>query len=162
MSHDEIRVMTWDKACQDRHITPGGILAENVRTCTGILREVNPGGDIYVWSDMFDPKHNAHDNYYLVNGNLAGSWLGLDKDVIVAVWDFQERDDALKWFAQRGNRMLIAGYYDSNPENVKEWLKSAQGVRGVAGVMYTTWQNRYGDLEKFSKAIDAQTAPQSP
>jgi len=157
MSHDEIRVMDWDKACQDRHLSPGEILAGNVRTCIGILREVNPGGDIYVWSDMFDPKHNAHKDYYLVNGDLAGSWLGLDKDVIVVPWAIEERDDALKWFESRGNRMIIAGYYDSDPDKVKEWIKSAKQVKGVIGVMYTTWENRYGDLEKFSKAIeDAQ------
>jgi len=153
MSHDEIRVMNWDKSCQDRHLTPGAILAENVHACARILREVNPGGDIYVWSDMFDPKHNAHKDYYLVNGDLEGSWLGLDKDVIVVPWDFEERDEALKWFAGLGNRMIIAGYYDSNPDNVKKWVESANHVKGVTGIMYTTWEDRYGDLEKFSAAI---------
>ncbi len=53
-----------------------------MRTCAGFLRQVNPGGRIYVWSDMFDPNHNAHANYYLVRGNLTNSWQGLDSDII--------------------------------------------------------------------------------
>ena len=31
-----------------------------------MLREVNPKVDVWVWSDMLDPHHNAHGNYYLV------------------------------------------------------------------------------------------------
>ena len=151
MSHDEIRVLNQDKSCQDTHSTPGEILAANVCACIGILRAVNPGGDIYVWSDMFDPKHNAHNGYYLVNGDLSGSWRGLDKDVIIVPWYFAERAEALRWFESLGNRMLIAGYYDADPNNIKQWLSSAKG--GVIGTMYTTWENRYGDLEKFSEAV---------
>src|SRR5947208_12534365 len=52
------------------HLDAGALLAENVKTCIQILREVNPGGRIYVWSDMFDPHHNAHKDYYLVHGDL--------------------------------------------------------------------------------------------
>jgi hypothetical protein len=158
MSHDEIRVLNWDKSCQNQHATAGGILAENVRACISLLREVNPGGDIYVWSDMFDPNHNAHKDYYLVNGDLAGSWRGLDHDVIIVPWDFDERTDALKWFESLGNRMLIAGYYDTDPNNVKEWLNAARPVKGVIGLMYTTWENRYDDLERFGKLLNTQTS----
>ncbi len=43
MSHDEIRVANWCKACQARKMTPGALLAENVRMCTRILHSVNPG-----------------------------------------------------------------------------------------------------------------------
>ena len=34
MSHDEIRVANWCKACRDRKLTPGQLLADNVRQCT--------------------------------------------------------------------------------------------------------------------------------
>lgn len=157
MSHDEVRVLNWDKACTDRHLTPGQILAENVKRCSAILREVNPGGRIYAWSDMFDPNHNAvKPQYYLVNGDLTGSWDGLEQDVIVLPWYFSKRAESLKFFADRGHRQVIAGYYDSKPERIAEWLDAAKGTPGsVVGVMYTTWQNKYDDLEKFSAAVDA-------
>ena len=71
----------------------GALLADNVRACAAMLRQINPGGAIYVWSDMFDPNHNAVDKYYLVHGNLRGSWEGLDKDVIVVPWHFEKRKE---------------------------------------------------------------------
>ncbi len=153
MSHDEIRVFNWCDACQRRHLDAGAMLADNVRTCVKILRDVNPGGKIYTWSDMFDPNHNAHGNYYLVRGDFTGSWEGLDKDVIIVPWYFEKRAASLKFFAARGHRQLLAGYYDDKPEKVRDWLTAARPYPGVLGVMYTTWQNQYGDLEKFSQFI---------
>jgi hypothetical protein len=153
MSHDEIRVMNWCAACEARHMDAGEMLADNVRRCTEILRKVNPGGRIYVWSDMFDPHHNAHDNYFLVRGNLAGSWKGLDRDIIVVPWYYDQREASLKFFADLGNPQLIAGYYDDDPAKITNWLTAARPYPRVVGVMYTTWQNRFTDLEKFSKLV---------
>jgi hypothetical protein len=157
MSHDEIRVMNWCAACEARHLTPGQMLADNVKRCIAILREINPGGRIYVWNDMFDPHHNAVKGpYYLVNGSLLNSWDGLDKDVFIVPWHFEKRAESLKFFADRGHRQVIAGYYDSDPAKVADWLTAAKAVPGsVTGVMYTTWENNYRDLEKFSQFIDA-------
>ena len=151
MSHDEIRVFNWCAACQKRGLDAGALLADNARSCVRILREVNPGGRIYVWSDMFDPNHNAHKDYYLVRGDLAGSWEGLDKEVVVVPWYFEKRAESLRWFSGRGHRQVIAGYYDHAPEQIRQWLDAAKGLPGVEGVMYTTWQQKYGDLEKFAE-----------
>ncbi|HWI58983.1 MAG TPA: hypothetical protein VNZ22_17290, partial [Bacillota bacterium] len=153
MSHDEIRVMNWCAACQQRHLDAGAMLATNVQSCIQILRTVNPGGDIYVWSDMFDPYHNAHNNYYLVRGNLAGSWLGLDPQVIILPWDLSTRTNSLQFFAGRGHRQVLAGYYDSTPSQITQWLNAAQPLPGILGVMYTTWQSSYGNLEAFSGVV---------
>lgn len=153
MSHDEIRVLNQDAACLDRGLDAGAILAANARACTDILRKLNPGGDIYVWSDMFDPHHNAHADYYLVRGDLAGSWEGLDEDVIVAAWYFGKRSDSLRFFTERGHRILIAGYYDAEPERIRKWLDAAKPFGGATAVMYTTWQHRYDDLERFAAIV---------
>jgi hypothetical protein len=150
MAHDEIRVLDWDESCAKRKLTPGEILADNVHTCLGILRATAPGARIVVWSDMFDPGHNAHDHYYLVNGDLAGSWNGLDKDVTIALWNFDKRDESAAFFAHRGNPLLIAGYYDADPAQIRDWLAATDKVGGAFGVMYTTWANHYGDLERFA------------
>ena len=157
MSHDECRVMNWCAACAARQLTPGQLLADNVKRCAAILREVNPGGRIYTWNDMFDPSHNAVKGpYYLVNGPLTGAWEGLDRGVAIMQWNFDKRAESLKWFADRGEPQVIAGYYDSDPAKIAEWLAAAKAVPGsVTGVMYTTWEHKYGDLEKFSQLIDA-------
>jgi hypothetical protein len=162
MSHDEIRVFNWCGACQSRGLDAGPLLAGHVRQCVQILREVNPGGRIYVWSDMFDPNHNARADYYLVRGDLAGSWLGLDPGVTIVPWYFEKRQASLKFFADRGHRQLIAGYYDDRPERIREWLESARPFPRIQGVMYTTWENRYADLEKFSQSIAQFTQAPAP
>jgi hypothetical protein len=129
------------------------MLAETARQCEAILREANPGGRIYTWSDMFDPNHNAHANYYLVNGDLAGSWEGLSPQTIILPWNYDKRNESLAWFAGRGHRQIIAGYYDDDPAKVRNWLEAAGKVKGVDGVMYTTWVSNYSDIEKFASYI---------
>ena len=154
MEHDEIRVMGWDEADAQQHLDSGAILADNLRACTQIMKEVNPGATLYVWSDMFDPNHNAHDHYYLVKGNLAGSWEGLDPSVVVANWNSGDAAaKSLTWFANRGNHQLLAGYYDAPPEKILDWLGQARGVPNVDAVMYTTWENNYSDLERFAQIV---------
>ncbi len=155
MSHDEMRVWNQCAACRARNLSAGQLLADNVRQCTKLIHEVNPAARVYVWSDMFDPNHNAKDHYYLARGDYAGSWEGLEKDVTIVPWYFEKRAESLKFFADRGHRQVIAGYYDSNPSAVKEWVKAAAPYEGVEAVMYTTWQNGYADLETFFKAAGA-------
>ncbi len=155
MSHDEWRVLGWDDACSRRGLSAGALMADNLRFCTSLLKSANPGGNIYVWNDMFDPHHNAvKPPYYLVKGDLTGSWDGLAADVIVMNWNFGHRAESLKFFADRGNRQVLAGYYDDSAEQIGRWLEAAKGVKGVQGVMYTTWKQNYADLEAFARVVD--------
>lgn len=148
MSHDEIRVLNQDDACQRRKQSPGQLLADNVRQC----RELLENSTAYVWSDMFDPFHNAVKGpYYLVNGDLTGAWEGLGRDVAVMNWNFDHRDESLKFFADRGHRQIIAGYYDNDLKDMRKWLESSAKVKGVAGYMYTTWASNYEQMEAFAK-----------
>lgn len=154
MGHDEWRVMNWCDACQQRHVTAGEMVAESARTCTGILHKTAPGARVFVWSDMFDPAHNAKPSYYLVNGDLTGSWEGLGKDVILVNWNSGEAEKSLPFFADRGHRQLIAGYYDQSLDKTRQWLAKAKPVKGIMGVMYTTWRNNYDELEHFARMLD--------
>jgi hypothetical protein len=152
MNHDEIRVANWCDACRRRGLTPGQLLADNVRRCVGMIRSVSPNARIIAWSDMFDPYHNARDDYYLVNGTWAGAWEGLPRDAVIANWYFEQRRKNMPWFARRGHPQLLAGYYDSKPERIRDWLADAEAIPNVTGVMYTTWEHRYDDLEAFARA----------
>ena len=121
-----------------------------MRRCTKIAK----GRPVHVWSDMFDPNHNARDGYYLVGSTLEGSWEGLDRDVIVMKWGSGEiARRGLEFFAARGHRQMIAAYYDGDvAKDLAAWTKAAEGVPNVIGVMYTTWRNDYRHLEEFAKA----------
>jgi len=152
LGQDEIRAANWCALCQSRHLTPGQLLADNTRRCAGIIRKAAPKATLVIWSDMYDPHHNAHDNYYLVNGTLAESWKGIDPAMIVANWNNDKADKSLAWFAGLGNSQLLAGYYDGRPEAITSWLAAARKAGPVDGVMYTTWQNDYSKLGAFAKA----------
>ena len=158
MSHDEIRVGGWDDSCVKSGKTPGKLLADCVDKCTRIIEQVDPGKPIMAWNDMFDPFHNASTNvpvYYLVKGKSpwAGAWEGLSSDVLVGNWR-QNNLDSLKFFADRGNQQILAGYYDSDPRKIIDWLKTAKPVKGVVGVIYTTWIGDYSNLEKFIGCVN--------
>ena len=152
MSHDEIRVANWCETCEKRHLTPGQLLADNVKRCTAMIRAVSPKSDIAVWSDMFDPFHNAVDDYYLVNGSWKGAWEGLGKEVTIANWNLDKLDKSLPFFSRLGHKQIIAGYYDADPAKITSQLQTAKASKNVDGVLYTTWSNRYEDMAAFAKA----------
>ena len=152
MQHDELRLANWCRACTSRGLTPGQLLADNARRCTRIIKEIRPEARVVVWSDMFDPNHNSVKDYYLVNGTLAGSWEGLDRSVVIANWNAGKAKASLDFFAKRGHQQVIAGYYDSD-DNLATWDAASTGVPRVMGFMYTTWQNRYDELERYGKVL---------
>ena len=153
MLHDEIRVANWCRACQMRNVSAGKLLAENVAQCIRILKQINPAANIVVWSDMFDPNHNAIDRYDLVRGSLSGSWKGLTSEVIIANWNLDHATESLKWFAALGHSQIVAGYYDSSLANYRKWEVASRGVQRISGFMYTTWEGKYDLLEEYGRAM---------
>ena len=132
-------------------MTPGEIYAQNLRQCTNMGKKLVPGGMMLVWSDMFDPSHNAHDDYYLSNGTWAGSWKGVASDLTIMNWNSGKPNESLPFFAGLGCKQILSGFYDAPVDGIKPWLAAAKNVKGVEGVMYTTWVNDYSKLEAFAK-----------
>jgi hypothetical protein len=152
MSHDEIRAGNWDTACQAHGLDAGALLADNARKSFNAVQKAHAGAEVYVWSDMFDPFHNAHKDYYNFRGDLTGSWKGLPTSTIIVDWLYSARKQDMPFFADAGYRQILAGYYDHDPSEIRKWLDDSKGIKGVVGVMYTTWVNNYSDLEKFASA----------
>lgn len=156
MSHDEYRVMGWTRptaAGLAADATPGQVLTHNVRHTSDRLFARNPRPKVAVWSDMFDPYHNAVENYYLVNGSLAGATA--PETVRIMNWNFGKREESLQHFAKRGHEQILAGYYDSDPGQITPWLDTVVEGRipRVRGVMYTTWRRNHADLERFARIV---------
>lgn len=149
---DEIRQLGSCEACQKTGKTAAQIMADAAKQCVSLARAANPNREVWIWSDMFDPNHNAHDNYYLVKGSLAGSWNGLDKGVGIVNWNFDNRDKSLAFFAGRGHSQIISGFYDAGTDQIKNWMTSAKDTPSVKGAMYTTWNNDYSQLEAFAQS----------
>ena len=150
LSMDEVRVGGFCEACKRRNLPMAQILGECVARQHDIIRAVNPQAEVYVWSDMFDPNHNAQAKYYLVDGSFEGTWKYIPKDLVIACWYYEKRDMSLPFFSKLGFQTLAAGYYDADDlENPKGWLESLDRTPGAAGLMYTTWENKFQLLGAF-------------
>jgi hypothetical protein len=154
LSMDEVRVGGFCEACQCRHLSMAQILGDCVTRQYKMIRAANPRAEVYVWSDMFDPNHNARDKYYLIDGSFNGTWKYIPKDLVIACWYYEKRDPSLSFFSKLGYPTLGAAYYDADDlENPKGWLESLDRTPGAAGIMYTTWENKYQLLPAFGELV---------
>ena len=154
LSMDEVRVGGFCEACQRRHLSMAQILGDCVTRQYKMIRAANPQAEIYVWSDMFDPNHNAQEKYYLIDGSFKGTWEFIPKDLVMACWYYEKRDLSLEFFSKLGYRSLGAAYYDADDlENPKGWMESLNRTRGAVGIMYTTWENKYQLLPTFGDLV---------
>jgi len=152
LNMDEVRMGGTCVACRGKDMAK--LLGECITKQVQILRRHNPNVEIYIWSDMLDPNHNAHGDYYLVEGDFTGSWNHVPKDLIIAVWGGAPREKSLQFFAEQGFRTLVACYYDAdNLDTTKGWLQLAQQTPNVRGFMYTTWRRKYALMPEFGDLI---------
>jgi len=152
LNTDEIRMGGTCQACAGRDMAQ--LLGECVSKQAAAIRRYSPHAQVYVWSDMFDPNHNAHANYYLVQGDFTGSWQHVPKDLIMAVWGGEPREQSLRFFAEQHFAALISCYYDAdNLDEVEHWLKVARPLPNVRGFMYTPWTKRYDLLPAFGELL---------
>jgi hypothetical protein len=152
LNMDEIRMGGTCQACRGRNM--GELLGECITKAASILRNYSPSLQIYIWSDMLDPNHNAHGNYYLVDGDFTGSWDHVPKNLIMAVWGGEPNEASLKFFSGRGSRTLVACYYDAdNLKDVEGWLKLAPQTPKLRGFMYTPWEKKYSLLPAFGDLL---------
>jgi hypothetical protein len=152
LNMDEIRMGGTCRACQGQDL--GELLGRCITRQAQAIRKYAPGAQVYVWSDMLDPNHNAHGNYYLAEGDFTGSWKHVPKDLVMAVWGGEPREKSLRFFADQGFPILVACYYDAdNLNEVKEWCRLAHDTAGVRGFMYTPWQRKYALLPAFGDLL---------
>ncbi|MBN2272546.1 MAG: hypothetical protein JXN61_18175 [Sedimentisphaerales bacterium] len=157
LSMDEVRAGGGCAACKQRGMTMGQILGDCITRQARLIRKVDPQAEILTWSDMLDPNHNAHGDYYLVDGDFAGSWNYAPKDLVIVCWYYQKRNESLKFFSSLGFKTLAGAYYDGDTlENPKGWLETLDRTPGALGIMYTTWQNKYDLLGPFGDLVSSK------
>ena len=165
---DEVRVGGWEVQPEGENLTPGQLLARYISTGVSYIHKYAPQADVYIWSDMFTPYHNArpfsdatHEGkgyYYMARGNYDGAWEGLGKEVILGNW-YSPDDRTPRFFAQRGHLQLLCGFYDGKTteemkDNIHKWVKVTEGVPGVVGIMYTTWNKDYSVMKEYFHLLD--------
>ncbi len=161
LQYDEVRQANSCALCKSKKMTAGELLAWHVGETAKLYRSLRPDIPLYFWSDMFDPFHNAHNDYYLAEGDFANSWKGLPADGIVMNWNPERPKESLRWFSGRDPkqpvafRQIISAYVDGQDgaDAARKRLSDAHGVPGIIGIMYTTWSGDYSKLKAFADAV---------
>jgi Carbohydrate binding domain len=152
LNMDEIRMGGTCAACRGRNM--GELLGDCISRQVQSLRRYMPGVEVLIWSDMLDPHHNAHGNYYLVAGDFTGSWRHVPKDLVMAVWGGEPREKNIRFFSELGFRTLGACYYDADDlAEVKGWLDLVRRTPKAQGLMYTPWLRKYALLGEFGDLL---------
>jgi len=160
LNADEHRALGTCQACKRSGKTLGEIQADSLTRQYRMIRELNPQAEVFVWSDMFDPNHNAGTQkkwYYLTEGSFADSWKHIPKDVTIVCWYFERREASLAHFSGLGFKTMAGAYYDADDlENPKDWLKSLDATPGAVGILYTTWLDKYELLGAFGDLVSGR------
>lgn len=154
LEHDEIRLGGWDKAEEGK--TCGQILAANIAKCYAMIKKAQPNvKGVYVWSDLFDPFHNAgyKKEYFAVCKGINPwdkSWEGLPKEMGLINWN-ASKPESVKFFSDEGHPQLISG---CDPGTVAQILKDSAGKKGVLGAIYVTWGGDFSkNVENYAAAV---------
>jgi hypothetical protein len=155
---DEVRMGGTCAACKSRGLSMARILGDCVTKQVKMIRAVNPESEIVVWSDMFDPNHNAGErsgnSYYYVPEEFTGSWNHIPKDLIVACWYFDRRVKSLAHFDSLGFRtMACCAYGGRSSVDPRKWLETMATTSGACGAMHMTYHEHYDDIEEFADII---------
>jgi hypothetical protein len=77
----------------------------------------------------------------------------LDAAIGILNWYGELKGRNCNFFADRGLRQILCGYYDSDEDGsaIVQWLHNTAGVPGIVGVMYTTWEDKYGAMDAWAK-----------
>jgi hypothetical protein len=155
LNMDEVRMGGTCQACCGQHM--GKLLGDCITKQVQILRRHLPGVEVAIWSDMLDPNHNAHGDYYLVKGSFAESWKHVPRDLVIAVWGGKPQEKSLRFFSEQGFQTLVACYYDADDlKDVQGWIQVARDRPGVRGFMYTPWRQKYQLLPAFGDLLKAE------
>ena len=116
---------------------------------------MQPGAEVYIWSDMLDPNHNGVAGYYNCATSFEDAWKGVPKELIVCCWYGGKRDISMPFFASHGFRTMAAAYYDEKPplKGSRKWRDVVLRTDGAVGIMYTTWRGAYADLPAFCEIL---------
>ncbi|MFC1582943.1 hypothetical protein ACFL4W_05340, partial [Planctomycetota bacterium] len=157
LSMDEIRNGGGCKTCLDRKISMAEILGDCVNKQYKMFKDIDPEIEVLIWSDMFDPNHNARGDYYGVVGDFTDAHKYLPEGIILACWYHKMRDKTLPFFSGLGFRTFGAAYYDKDDlTNPREWLTSLRATPKAMGIMYTTWQRKYELMDDFGDLVNGK------
>ena len=130
------------------------ILGECVTRQHRIIRKVSPNARICIWSDMFNPYHNAKDRYFCCQGSFKGVWRLIPHDITIVDWYGPKYPQSLPFWREEGFGVIAATYYDAPMEKrAIPDISFAAKQPNVHGAIYTTWRGDYTRLGAFADLL---------
>lgn len=160
LSLDEIMCGGTCELCKVRKTDMAHILGECVTRMHAIIKAEDPDARIFVWSDMFDPNHNARDGVGACRGTFEGVVDLIPKDIGLMLWYGEKLDKSVSYFAARGRCFMGSICCDGKncEETVRVWKEKLAPQPGLRGFMYTTWLNDYSKVGVFMNGLRKDSA----
>ena len=163
LSLDEVRVGCQCELCVASGKTMGQLFAETTVRMRAAIRAVRPDAEIFMWSDMVDPNHNARADYFHCRTTFVGALEGVPSDIAMVPWWGKYAAESAAILTAHGHEIVGGAFYDAKTlealeDNVVMWAKALRANPKGRGIMYTTWQNgrncgNYVFLEDFARLV---------
>ena len=152
---DELRSANTCAACRSRKLDMAHLIGDCLQRQREIVRKVNPEAKCYVWGDMLDPNHNAHEGYAHTVGSYTNIAQCIPKDLVICPWWGKKAAVQADYWVASGFRMTAGAYYDDKTFKCsRSWLEAAAKHPGAfKGFMFCTWRNDFSELENFAKLM---------
>ena len=145
----EVRLAGYEPSCGRR---ASGELLREILLRVRALAQREGGFAVAVWSEMYDPLHNALGRYYLNRGGNLGSWEHLPEDVWIVNWNSPARRKSLLFFSSLGQTQIVSWNEADPRETIETAVRLGREVPGVRGFQYTTWRRDYSRMCALAEA----------
>ncbi len=153
ISLDEVIMGGTCALCSCCEKKPGLIMSQCVIRQMAIVRKYKPSANFFIWSDMFDPYHNADRQYGLCEG-YYGAIEPLPKDITFVCWNNKVIEKSINFFASKGFSVMAGAYYDDKSMNsTEECVSALKSTNKQIKILYTTWKKDYSMLKEFSEMV---------
>ena len=154
LSYDEVRA---GGGCRDclKIGDMAHIFAAFVKKSMRVIRRHSPGAEFMVWNDMVDPFYmNDNGENAGLYSTMKGVWDLLPKDIGIGYWTYGTREKGMKFFSDRGHKILACAYYDEKElKRSVEWTDLALRTPGTVGIVYCTWGDNWKLLGAFGDMV---------
>lgn len=154
LSYDEVRTGGGCRDCLQIG-DMAHIFAAFVKKSMKIVRRHSPQAEFMVWNDMVDPFYQPDNGENAgLYSTMKGVWDLLPKDIGIGYWTYGTRKEGMKFFSERGHKLLACGYYDEKVlKRSIDWADIALETPGTVGIAYCTWGNNWKLLGEFGDMV---------
>lgn len=156
LSVDEVWNGGTCELCRARKESMAQIYGACLTQMRDAIRAVSPNSEIYAWSDMLDPNHNAREGIGACASSFEGSIDFVPKDLNLMLWYGDALEKSAPFFAERGRKFMGSVCCDGRDsgKTIRHWKDALSPYPELRGFMYTTWIKDYTKVDEFMKGLE--------